>query len=157
MTKLIVLRVIFLLLIMLYPFKNGSIKFYGTNELNELEYLLNNDHHIFSMENESYNKRELWILRDDAYFVTLNLDNYSTTCGKTNVKLDFFNKKLHCIHFMNIDEADITQCYMPEMRNYKDRNSDTEITVRNDFLQYQISICDSRLNKKISNWIYKWS
>lgn len=157
MTKLIDIRMICcLLLSMLYPLDGEGIKFYGVNSMNEMKYLFKNTNVIFFTENEFDERRQLWYWHDNAHFATLAIDGFPTECGEAKVKLDFFNDKLYCVQFENIELKD-RECYESELINFKDKNSNVKIFLKDGIIFSEMSICDSALKKEVLNWIRRWS
>lgn len=87
--------------------------------------------------------------------VSLVINNYQGDCGITNVNLLFFNDDLICVYLSNLEEKKANACYLSKSAKYK--GSKIKVNESNDFMQRKISICDSYLERKMLNWIYKWS
>lgn len=146
-----------LLLSMLYPLDSGGgIKFYGVNSMNEMKYFFENAGIMYSTDNEFDEKRQLWYWHDDAYFATLITDGFPTKCGGSKVKLDFFNDRLYCIYFENIELKD-KECYGAELMKFKDKNSNVKIILKDGIVISEMSICDVNLEKEVFKWIRRWS
>ncbi|OFS09506.1 hypothetical protein HMPREF3091_13995 [Hafnia sp. HMSC23F03] len=72
------------------------------------------------------------------------------------MKLDFFNDRLYCIYFENIELKD-KECYGSELIKFKDKNSNVKMILKDGIVISEMSICDSTLEKEVFKWIRRWS
>ena len=130
--------------------EGARINFQGQRDFNNISGFLSKSKSPFTIVN---NQR---IKRGNGSFITLQINGYMTTCGKTDVTLGFFGGELAWIYLKNISVGvDVTICSKKEFNKYKSDNSDTQMSV--EVKERKILYSDPVISAKMKKWIETWS